>query len=166
MKIRVCRGLSLIELIVTISLAAILGVPVGILVSEHLGATMRARDATVAMTLARREMEQLDDFNSASLSSFNNFCHANLNLTGAGGVSVASPNPAYAITRIVLCQTPTSSCACSCSGICLTGAPSSARNDIKRIEVQVKRSGSSELLASLVTYRTKYVSFGPRVLAL
>jgi len=145
------RGLTLVELVVTIILTAIIGIPVGILLAEHLSGALRARDYTVAMNLARREMERLD--------SWNNFCHADLNLTA--GTPAPNPDPAYVVTRIVGCQTPASSCACSCSGTCGSGAPTSARNDVKRVETRVTKSGSGEQLASLVSYRTKYVLFGP-----
>ena len=141
------RGLTLVELIITISLAAIIGVPTGILLSEHLTGALRSRDYTVAMNLARADLEQLDSF-------FNNFC----SLSSAGPAPV-SGYPAYILERVVSCQTTGSSCNCSCSGGC-GGAPSSARNDIKRIEVRVTKSGSTDRLATLVTYRTKYVLFG------
>ena len=147
---RAPHGLTLVELVVTIVLTAIIGVPMGRMVAEQLRGALNARDSTIAMNLARLELERLD--------SLNDFCHADLALTG--GTTAPNPDPAFTVTRIVSCQTPTSSCACSCSGGC-GGAPSNARNDIKRIEIRVTKSGSGELGAAAVTYRTKYVSFGP-----
>ena len=145
MSIRTPRGLTLIELVITISLAGILGIPVGILLSEHLNAALRARDATVATNLARYEIERLD--------SLNDFCHADLTINSPGGTTI---NPylgyPYALTRIVWCQT--GNCASNC------GAPANANNGVKRIEIRVTKSGSSTILASLVTYRTQYVLFG------
>lgn len=149
---RVCHcGLTLVELVITIILTAIVGIPVGILLAEHLTGALRARDYTVAMNLARHELERLD--------SLNNFCHADLDLTP--GVPAPTPDSVYLITRIVSCQTPMSNCACSCSGACGTGTPTNARNDIKRVEIEVTKSGSGERVATLVSYRTKYVLFGP-----
>lgn len=156
MMSRVRVGLTLVELVITISLAAIIGVPTGILLSEHLTGALRARDYTVAMSLARAEMERLDSL----LASFNNFCSTDLNLGTSGPTPIAG-YAQYSLTRVVSCQTPSSECACSCSGACGTGAPTNARNDIKRIEVRVTKSGSTDRLATLVTYRTKYVLFGP-----
>lgn len=148
------RGLTLVELIITISLAAILGVPVGILLSEHLTGAIRARDAAVAMNLARYEMERLD--------SLNDFCHPDLALTPPGGILLSaapfSIYPSYAVRRVVTCQAQVSATACTSPCV---ASPGATDNAIKRIEVVARKSGSSDLLASLVSYRTKYVSFGP-----
>ena len=154
------RGLTLVELVITISLAAIIGVPTGILGSERLSGALRARDYTVAMSLARAEMERLDSLVDGADSDTAFFCTTNLAL-GTSGPTPITNYEQYLLTRIVSCQTPTSSCQCRCSGQCGTGSPTTARNDIKRIEVQVTKSGSTDRLATLVTYRTKYVLFGP-----
>ena len=149
-------GLTLIELVMTISLAAILGIPVGLILSRQLQGAINARDAAVAMSLARDEMERLESLDSASgLDNANGFCHPDLNLT--------SPSPApipgywagysYDLTRIVQCQV--NNCASNCA------SPSNANNGVKRIEIRVTRTGSGDLMASLVTYRTKYVRYGP-----
>jgi len=148
------RGLTLVELVITISLAAIIGVPAGILLSEHLTGALRARDYAVALNLARAEIERLD--------SLNDFCHTDLNLATTGPTPITG-YPAYSLVRIVQCQTSSSSCVCSCT---LRQGPldcrnaTSATNDIKRTEVRVTKSGSSDNLASLVTYRTRWISFG------
>jgi len=154
------RGLTLVELVITISLAGIIGVPAGIILSRQLDSALRARDASVAMSLARQEMERLDSLVDGSDPDTAFFCTTDLTLGTSGPTPIAG-YPRYSLTRIVSCQTPSSSCACSCSGACGTGLPTNARNDVKRIEVWITRSGSSEVLASLVTYRTKYVLFGP-----
>ena len=144
-------GLTLIELVVTTSLAAILGIPIGILLSEHLVAALRARDYTVAMSLARREMERLE--------AINDFCATpDWDLTGPGGVPAPSVNPAYEVTRIVACQVEGSPGACASSCV---ATPGNTDNAIKRLEMVVRRVGSSDVLASTVSYRTKYVRFGP-----
>ena len=139
------RGLTLVELIITISLAAIIGIPVGILLSEHLAGALRARDATVAMNLARYELEKID--------SLNNFCDPSLNLV----TTTIDPYQGlpYALTRIVSCRTGGTTCD-NCNL-----PPSNANNGVKQIQIQVRKSGSSEILATLISYRTKYVNFGP-----
>ena len=140
-----CGGLTLIELVITISLAGILGIPVGVLLSEQLGAAIHARDASVAMNLARAELERLE--------SFNDFCHPETALTASSGVVVAFPAyPSYVVTRIVSCQTG------DCTSTC--GTPSNANNGIKRVEIRVTKTGSTAPLASLITYRTKFVLYG------
>ena len=152
MSARTQMGLTLVELVITISLAGIIGVPVGIILSRQLDSALRARDYAVAMSLARAAMEQVD-----SASDLPAFC--NLNSTVPAPVS---GYPAYTVERVVACQTTGSTCNCGCSGACGTVAgAASARNDIKRIEIRLTKSGSGERLATLVTYRTKYVLFGP-----
>jgi len=140
-----CRALTLVELVITISLTAILGIPAGILFSEHLNGALRARDYTVAMSLARAEMERLD--------SLNDFCHVDLTVNSPAGTTI-SPYQGYpyALTRAVWCQT--GNCASNCA------TPSNANNGIKRIEIRVTKIGSTENRATLVTYRTEYVLFG------
>ena len=152
MRLRRRLGLTLVELVITISLAGIIGVPVGIILSRQLDSALRARDYAVAMSLARAEMERVD-----SASDVAAFC--NLNSTAPAPVS---GYPAYTVERVVACQTAGSNCNCGCTGACgVGGTPTSARNDIKRIEVRLTKSGSTDRLATLATYRTKYVLFGP-----
>lgn len=155
---RAPNGLTLVELIITISLAAIIGVPTGILLSEHLTGALRAQDYTVAMNLARREMERLDSLVNGSNPPTANFCTADLALGTTGPI----PIPGYAqysLERTVSCQV-SAGCDCGCTGGC-DGGPTNARNEVKRIEVRITKSGSTDRLATLVTYRTKYVFFGP-----
>lgn len=141
-------GLSLIDLILSISLTSLLAIPVGMLLGSHLEAGLRARDVTVAMNLARHEMERLD--------SYNDFCHADLALTAAAppplpGYWTGFP---YDLTRIVQCH------AGNCDPTCALMPPPNSANGIKRIELRVTKSGSGDQAASLVTYRTKFVRFG------
>ncbi len=129
------RGLTLIELVITISLAAILGIPVGILLSEHLTGALRARDDVVAMSLARAEMERLD-----SLDDF---------FAVASQAPVAVPGfDAYTLTVTVRCQ----------FGNCTN--TSTGSQGVKQITILVTKTGSADRLATLVSYRTKHVFFG------
>ena len=139
-------GLTLVELVIAISLSAIIGLPVGVFISEYLRGALQIPEMTIAMSLARDEMERLD--------SLNDVCHADLALTSAS----PAPTPSYwlgypyALTRIVQCQ------AGDCTNNC--AAPANDRNGIKRIELRVTRTGRGELLAAVVTYRTKFVLWG------
>ena len=148
MRVLPGRGLTLVELVITICLAAIISIPVGILLSEHLTAALRARDYTVAMDLARYEMEQLD--------SLNDFCHSDLNVNSPSGTTIDPyQGYPYALTRTIWCQ------AGDCTSNCSASPPiPNANNGVKRLEIRMRKSGSSETLASLITYRTKYVIFG------
>ena len=154
MRLYVQGGLTLVELVITISLAAIIGIPTGILLSEHLTGALRARDYAVAMSLARAEMERLD--------SLNNFCHADLSLTLPAGVLLSgapfSSYPSYEVRRVVNCQAQASGTACTSACV---ASPGATDNAIKRVEVVATRSGTTDRVASLVTYRSKYVTFGP-----
>ncbi len=137
---RARRGLTLVELVVTITLAGLLGIPVGLLLSHYLEAALRSRDRTVAVNLARHEMERLE--------SLNDFCHADLD-TPVAGVAITVPGfPSSIVTRMVTCQA--GDCACP-----------SAIDGMKRVDVRVTKAGSEDPLASLTTYRTKFVTYGP-----
>ena len=133
------RGLTLVELVITISLTAILGVPVGVILSEHLRGALRARDYTVAMNLARQEMERLDTFNTTS-----DFISTII-------TQPAAPVPGFpAYTRAVTVT-------------CLLGNCTSTNTNsqgMKQITIVVTKTGPGDVLATLVSYRTKHVFFG------
>ena len=133
------RGLTLVELVVTIALAGIIGIPTGLLVSEQLRLAIGSQDSNVAMQLGRTEMERLD-----SLNDF--FAQPDLDV-GTTTLLDYQGYP-YTLTRVVSCQAGD----CIDSGIQVQG--------IKRIEIRVTRSGSTEPLARLISYRTKHVQFG------
>ena len=142
------RGMTLVELVVTIALVGIIGIPTGLLVSEHFQQAITSRDSSVAIQLARAEMERLD--------GLNNVCHADLavgppvTMTNYGGYP-------YTVTRTVTCIE--GNCSSVSPGNC--GTPTTSSNQgVKRIEVAVTKAGSSSPLARLITYRTKHVVFG------
>ena len=150
-------GMTLVELVITIATAAIIGIPTGLLISEHLQQSILLRDSNLGAQLARYELERLD--------GLNNFFAADLATNAASPstpvvtVIPLNPPPAtylmspqsypYTITRAVSCQI----------GDCTAGSPSTLQG-VKRIVVTVTKSGSATPLIRLVTYRTKYVSFG------
>lgn len=138
------RGLTLVELVITIALAAIIGIPAGVILSEHLRGALRARDYTVAMNLARYEMEQLD--------SFNDFFHADLALPTdpATTTFVNYQGYPYTLQRTVTCLL----------GDCTDTDPTTGTQGVKQITIVVTKTTAGDLLATLVTYRTKHVSFG------
>lgn len=132
------RGLTLIELVLTIGLMGVLGIAMGLLLGEQLQATVMAHDSTLAMQLARAELERLD--------ALNNFFAPEL----AVGTTT-TPNYAgspYTLTRAVSCL----------AGNCRSQRLAS--QGLKQIRVSVSPAGSKAILAALVTYRAKDVSFG------
>jgi hypothetical protein len=133
--------LTLVELAIAIGLTGILGIPTGLVVGDLLFGTLHARDAMVALQLARAEMERLD--------SFDDFFHADLTPPR----TTVLPNYlglAYDVTRTVSCQPSAGNCA----------SPDPAIRAIKRIELTVTKTGQTDALARLVSYRTKGVRFG------
>ena len=139
------RGLTLIELVIGMSLAGILGIPTGLLLSETLEGLLNARDSVAAVSVAREAMERLE--------SLNDFCHPDLAVNAPSGVTFDPyQGTPYTLTRTVWCQ------AGNCDNTC--AAPANGANGIKRIEITVRKQGASPILISLVTYRTKFVSFG------
>jgi hypothetical protein len=132
------NGLTLVELVITISLAAIIGIPIGILLGEHLNGALRARDYTVGMNLARREMERLD--------GLNNFFATDLALT-----TTDIPNYngyPYTLRRTVDCIL----------GNCTS--TNFGNQGVKRIRIFVFKGSLTDPVASLISYRTKHVTFG------
>ena len=128
-------GVSLVEMVITIAVATIISVPVGMLLMEHLNGAVRARDQEIAMHLARYELERLDALNNyATLASVPAY-----SLPGYA---------AYTITTTVSCQTGGSTC------------NNGGAESLKRIQVDVRKTGETNPLASLVTYRAEDVLFG------
>lgn len=133
------RGLTLVELVIAIALAAALAIPVGWMISSHLGAVLQARDTSVATSLARYEVERLESLN-------NFFANPDLNVPGQ-----TIPNfqgTVYTMARVVECLI----------GNCTSTAEGSQA--IKRITIRVTRPPSTAPLVTLITYRTKHVTFG------
>ncbi len=133
------RGLTLVELVLTISLVGILGIPTGLVISQYLRIGLASEDQNLAIHLARAEMERLD-----SLNDF--FASPDLDL---GATTIPNyQGSRYTLTRVVSCDAGD----CIDSGINVQG--------IMRIEITVTRSDSTEPLARLISYRTKHVQFG------
>ena len=63
------KGFTLIELIMTIVVIAIIAIPLALLVMEHLSSTLRSEDYTMAVNLARFEMENIKNLNYANIVS-------------------------------------------------------------------------------------------------
>ena len=126
------------ELVIAVALVGIIGVPLGLLLSEHLRAAYATRESSIAVQLARAELERLD--------SLNDFFAPDL--TVGTTVLPAYQGTSYDLAREVTCL----------AGNCTKTEEKS--EGMKRIRVTVTPSGSSTTLVRLTTDRTKHVYFG------
>lgn len=126
------RGFTLVELIMTVVVVSIVAIPLSLLISQHLESVLQSQDHTVAVNLARLEMEKV-----------NNLSYDNV----ASVPFTPYPGYNYDISRDVVCL----------QGNCAVGAPGES---LKQITVAVRRTGSLQVLVSLVTYLAKSVTYG------
>jgi len=63
------KSFTLVEFVMTIVVVAIIAIPLSLLVQEHLNSLLRSEDYTVAVNLARFEMENVKNLNYASIVS-------------------------------------------------------------------------------------------------
>ena len=133
------RALTLVEVILTIVLASILGIPTGLLIAEHLNIGIRSRDSVLATQLARNEMERLDAPNDFFAST----------LTPGSPVIITNYQGfPYTMTRSVVCL----------AGDCASAVTSTF--GVKQVTVTITKPDTGATLARLITYRTKHVAFG------
>lgn len=139
------RGVTLVELVLAIALAGLISIPAALLLSQTLRAAVQTRDTMAGVSLARAELERLD--------ALNNFFAADLALTCPAGTAVATTltnynGTPYDVVRTVSCQ----------AGNCCSASTNS--QGMKRVEVMVRRNGTTDTVCRLATYRTKHVTFG------
>lgn len=65
------EGFTLIELVMTIVVVAIISIPLSLLVIQHIESVVQSKDYTMAMNLARWEMEIVNNTGYASISTAN-----------------------------------------------------------------------------------------------
>jgi len=67
------KGFTLIELIMTIVVVGIISVPLSLLVSQHVDSVFQSKDYTLALNLARLEMETVNNmsYDNIMIGSFN-----------------------------------------------------------------------------------------------
>lgn len=131
-------GVTLVELVVSLSLIGLLGLPTGRLIVEYLGQGVGVQDTFAAMQWARHEMERLD--------SLDDFFAPDLAI-GAVVMPEYQGSP-YTLTRTVTCAT----------GDCVD--PAQGSEGVKRIDIRASRGETSPTLAELTSYRTKHVDYG------
>jgi len=125
------KGFTLIELVMTMVVIGIVSVPLSYLITSHLEGVFLLEDDTMAQNLARFELEKV-----------NNMAYATIN---AGTVTVSNyQGYAYDVSTTVSF---------------VQGNAGSAES-LKKIQVDVKESGSAKVNASLTTYLAKGVDHG------
>ena len=122
-------GFTLIELILTIIVVAIVAIPLSLLLFQHMDGVFQSQDYTMALNLARYEMERVNNMSYASVTV------GTFNINNFQGYS-------YYLTRTVslIQNTPPES--------------------LKQVRVDVRKSASSPILVSLITYLVANVIYG------
>lgn len=72
------KGFTLIELIMTIVVVGIVAIPLSLLLSQHIESTFQSEDLTIALNLARFEMEKVnnlayDDIGNANYPTYEGY---------------------------------------------------------------------------------------------
>ena len=125
-------GFTLVEIVMTIVVVSIVAIPLSLLISQHLNSVVQSRDYTAAVHLARLDMEVVN----------------NLSYDNVDNVPFTPyPGYPYDIQRGVVCL----------QGDCADGA---VGESLKQITVEVRRTGSSQVLVGLVTYLARHVVYG------
>lgn len=146
---RTAAAFTLVELIMTVALVAILAVPIGGLVVETVKGSALADDTLVAMNLARYEQERIAFLGFANTVSWCSVPPGNLPPSESWCPGIVNPSSPYGlgplqVTRRVDPQTPTDG---------------SSSAEMKRITVKVFRSGQAAPVATLTTYLANGTSF-------
>lgn len=123
------RGVTLVELVVTIVVVGIVAIPLSLTLSQHIRSAFQAQDAASSRNIGRFELERAlnTPYNNISSASFSNY-------SGYG----------YDVVRTVTYAQGNS------------GTPES----LKKIVVDVRKSGEPTVFATLVTYVAKNVNYG------
>ena len=70
-RIKSRRGFTLVELIMTIVVVAIVSVPLSLLIGQHFESVLQSKDYTVAMNLARLEIEIVNNLSFGNINPAN-----------------------------------------------------------------------------------------------
>lgn len=118
----------------TIVVVSIVAIPLSLLISQHLESVLQSQDYTLAVNLARFDMEKVNNLNydNVAVGSFPFPLYLGYN---------------YDVTRDVVCLQP------DC-------APATPGESLKKVTVAVRRTGSSQILVSLVTHLAENAAYG------
>jgi prepilin-type N-terminal cleavage/methylation domain-containing protein len=117
------RGFTLIEVVITIVIWAILIIPIAYMVKEHIIGTARAGDIARAYNLARLEMAKVNNLSYSDGTLADGYNNTTTDYEGCG----------YDLNRAVSYANPPA-------------------NTLKKVTVIVYESGTTNQLANLVTY--------------
>lgn len=115
----------------TIVVTSIVAIPLSLMLSQHMVSVFVSKDYTMAVNLARFEMEIVNNMNYANIAI------GTINVPNYQGYN-------YDVARTVT----------------FNQGNSTTPESLKKIQVDVKKSGSAIVLVSLVTYRAANVNYG------
>ncbi len=125
------KGFTLIEIIVTMVLLAVIAVTVGLFTMAQMQAVARSGEYTIAFNLARLELETV-----------NNLAYASLPV----GTVTTNNYKLYSYTVI--------------RTVSYVFGNDAAAESLKQVLIEVRKSNSSETIARLVIYLVKNTSIG------
>ncbi|MDD5356300.1 MAG: type II secretion system protein [Candidatus Omnitrophica bacterium] len=101
------RAFTLIELIMAIVIVGIIALPVSITLSKHIQSVFVSQDYTVALNLARLDMEQVlaTAYANINSASFNNYQGYNYNLVRTVAYAQGNPGSAESLKSIAISVT-------------------------------------------------------------
>jgi len=126
-------GFTLIEIIMAVTILAIVGSAVSVFVINHLVAVSNRNQYSLSLNLARLEIEKVQNLNYSTASFDSNIVSLNTSNYLGYGLYVART---------------------------VTTVASSGAEAIKQIQVDVKKNASSPSIITMSTYITRGITFG------
>ncbi len=120
----------------TIVVTSIIAIPLSLLISQHMVSLFESRDHTMALNLARFEMERVNNM------SYPNIRYDSISIGSTSFVNYQGYD--YDVTRIVA----------------YAQGSNATTERLKRITVRVTKHGSATVLVSLVTYIARNITYG------
>ena len=130
LRLKPHKAFTLVELIMTIVVVGIVAIPLSLLLTQHTQSVFQSQDYTMALDLARLEMEKVNNMNSynpIANASFPNYAGYN-----------------YDITRTVT----------------FVNGTDVTPEGLRQIRVDARKAGSATILETLVTYLARKVNYG------
>ena len=126
-----CKGFTLIELIMTILIVGVIAVPLSLFLIQNIEGVFRSKEYTLVMNLARLEMERVNNlpYNRITTTAFPNYEGYN-----------------YDVDRQVRIFPST--------------LPVPANVELKEVRVTVRRPRQATSILSLITYVTDFNGYG------
>jgi prepilin-type N-terminal cleavage/methylation domain-containing protein len=105
------RGFTLIELVMTIVVAGIIAIPLSLTISQYIKSVFKAQDYTMAVNLARAEIERVNKmpYTSMVTASFTNYQGYPYNVTRTVTYIAGSSGSTNSLKQIVVSVTKSGS---------------------------------------------------------